>query len=374
MLQSAFDSGITIVRFPAGSWGDENDLQSYQIDTFMGILQKMDATALIDVRLENGTPGKAAELVRYVNIERKYNVRYWAIGNEPTLYTTALHTNYDTPQFNRDWRATARAMKSVDPTIQLVGPELHQFTDQENQNPKDSAGRDWMTEFLKANGDLVDIVSFHRYPFPVNTSAPPATIEELHRNVYQWDKIVIYLRALIQRTTGRDLPIAVTEFNSHYNKVTKGEATPDSHYNAIWLADVLGRILHNRVFMANQWMLTDHGDQGGWGLIGYGEVRPSYYVYQLYKLFGREQIYSSSDDPDLSINAATRSDGTVTIIVINLSLNDKIKPIRIEGQSKAPAEAWLFDPTHKAKDIGAVNLSNSITFPAQSMTLFTLNP
>ena len=374
MLQSAFDSGITILRFPAGSWGDQNDVQPYQVDTFMGILQKMGATALINVRLENGTPGKAAQLVQYVNIEKKYDIHYWAIGNEPTLYSGDFHYNYDTAQFNKDWRAMALAMKAVDPSIKLVGPELHQFTDEESQNPKDSAGRDWMTEFLKANGDLVDIVSFHRYPFPLSNTAPPATIEDLHQNVRQWDKIIIYLRSLIHNITGRDLPIAITEFNSHYNKVTIGEATPDSHYNAIWLADVLGRMLRNGVFMADQWMLTSHGDQGGWGLIGYGELRPSYYVYQLYKLFGNEQVFSSSDDPDLSIYAAKRSDGTLTIIIINLSLLEKIKPIQIENRSAVQAEAWLFDPMHKAEDIGFVNLSNGITILPQSMTLYSLKP
>jgi hypothetical protein len=374
MLQSAFDSGIAILRFPGGSWGDQNDIQPFQIDTFMGILQKMGATAMINVRLENGSPGQAAQLVRYVNIDKKYNVRYWAIGNEPTLYRGDPYTNYDTTQFNKDWRAMAQAMKAVDPSIKLIGPELHQFTDQESQNPKDPAGRDWMTEFLRSNGDLVDIVSFHRYPFPTSSTAPPATMEELHQNVYQWDKIIIYLRSLIHQITGRDLPIAVTEFNSHYDQVTKGEATPDSQYNAIWLADVIGRLMRNNVFMAEQWLLTTRDAQGGWGLIGPGELRPSYYVYQMYKMFGSELVYSSSDDPDLSIYAAKRSDGTLTLVVINLSLVEKTKPISIENGAKADAEAWLFDPSHKAEDIGAVSLDHDLSFPPQSMTLYSIKP
>src|SRR5215208_2524763 len=35
MLPTAYDSGVTILRFPAGSWGDHNDLQKFQIDSFM---------------------------------------------------------------------------------------------------------------------------------------------------------------------------------------------------------------------------------------------------------------------------------------------------------------------------------------------------
>src|ERR1700690_24897 len=123
MIQTAFNSDLTTLRFPAGSWGDHNDVQTYHIDTFMGILNQMNASAMINVRLENGTPQQAAEMVRYVNVEKKYNVRYWAIGNEPSLYAADLKSNYDTAQFNKDWRAFALAMKAVDPSIQLMGPE-----------------------------------------------------------------------------------------------------------------------------------------------------------------------------------------------------------------------------------------------------------
>src|SRR5690349_24436883 len=84
-LQPAYDSGLTILRFPGGSWGDHNDVKTYQIDQFMSLLEKMDAQAMINVRLLGGTPEQAAEMVRYVNVEMKYDVTYWGIGNEPTL-------------------------------------------------------------------------------------------------------------------------------------------------------------------------------------------------------------------------------------------------------------------------------------------------
>jgi len=373
MIQSAFNSDVTVLRFPAGSWGDQNNLQPYSIDTFMGILNKMNAHAMINVRLENGTPQQAAQLVQYVNIGKKYDVRYWAIGNEPSLYAADLKSNYDTVQFNKDWRAFALAMKAVDPSIQLIGPEIHQFTDQPNQNPKDSSGRDWMTEFLKANGDLVDIVSFHRYPFPLTNASPATTIDQLHQNLYQWDRIIVYLRDLIHQTTGRDLPIAVTEFNSDYTKAAGGPASPDSYYNAIWTADVLGRLMRNKVFMADQWLLTsEQGDADGWGLIGDGKLRPSYYVYQLYHKFGNELIYSSSSDPDLSIYAARRPDGTLTIMVINLSLNEKAKSLKLENESSHQAEMWLFDPSHPVTDMGATDFSTPINFLPQSITLYII--
>jgi hypothetical protein len=45
--------------------------------------------------------------------------------------------------------AIAEAMKAVDPTIKLMGPELHQWGASLNTTLKDSSGRDWMVEFLK---------------------------------------------------------------------------------------------------------------------------------------------------------------------------------------------------------------------------------
>ncbi len=378
MLPQVYDSGVTILRFPAGAWGDHNNVTNIQIDQFVDFIHKVGATGLINVRLLGGTPEQAAEMVRYTNIERQYNIQYWGIGNEPTLYEAELKNkgeSYDTARFNKEWRAFAEAMKKVDPNIKLVGAEINQFSYDSSAGATTNFGeRDeqWFVDFLKANGDLVDIVSFHRYPFPRSNTSGPPSIDELHLNAQEWDKIIMHARELIHQYTDRDLPIAVTEFNSAYDKSVGGEATPDSHYNAIWVADVLGRMIKNGVFMANHWTLTSKGGFGGWGLVGAYDVYPSYYVYQLYKMFGNELVHSSSDDPDLSIYAARRADGALTTIVINLSAEEKIKAFRLEDQPQVQAEAWLFDASHKAENIGEMDISNGITVPPQSMTLFII--
>ncbi len=382
MLQQAYDSGIAILRFPAGAWGDENDMRTYQIDQFMAFASEMGATLMINVRLLGGTPEQAAGIVHYVNIAKKYNVRYWGIGNEPTLYHNKLKgrgESYDTVRFNKEWREFALAMKNVDPTIKLVGPEAHQYsydivgtTNYDKEIARDINGLYWMDEFLKANGDLVDVVSFHRYPFPRSNMSGPPSVDELRRNTQEWDRIIISLRELIHQHTGRDLPMAITEFNSSFNKSVGGEATTDSHYNAVWLADVLGRMIKNGVFMANEFALTAKGGLGGSGLIGQYDVYPAYYAYQMYKRFGNELLYSSSDDPNVSIYAARREDGALTIMIVNLSLEERAKALRIEDQASVEAEAWLFDPTHKAENVGAMELSGAVAIPPQSVTLLVV--
>ncbi len=371
LLPQAEAAGITYLRFPGGNWGDRNDLRKSQIDQFITLARRMGAEPNICVRLRGGTPEKAAELVRYTNVEHGYGVRYWSIGNEPSLYS-----DYDTERYNAEWRAVAEAMQAVDPDILLIGPDIHQYTGNPATDPKDAAGRDWLREFLLANGDMVDIVAVHRYPFPAGMTSPPATIDDLRANSREWDTIIPNLRALVRETTGRDLPVAVTEVNSHWSGATGGEATPDSFYNAIWWGDVLGRLIRQRVEIVAHFALQTQIGSGGWGLFGRSDIRPTYYVYPMYKHFGEELVYASSDDADVSIYAALRDDGKLTIMLVNLAPEERTKPLHLEGVGQpVRAEVWLFDARHAAEKVAERSFSSGeeVTLPAASLSLYVLS-
>ncbi len=371
MLQAALDAHITVLRWPGGAWGDANDIQTYQLDPFVAFCKQMGAIPTINVRLKNGTPAAAAALVKYANIDRKYNIQYWGIGNEPTLFEAEMKQTYDTVRFNQEWRAIAQAMKAVDPEIKLLGPELHQWGTSLETTLKDSSGRDWMTEFLKANGDLVDIVTVHRYPL-YSASGEKFTVEDLRKNTLEWTGMVTYLRGLIKATAGRDIPIAFTEVNSNPAAVFNGIATPDSFYNAIWYADVLGRLIQQQVFMVNQFVLANR--TGGLGLIYNSEIRPMYYVFQMYQHFGNNQVYAASGTADVTVYAAKREDGTLTIMVINLSDGEQTISLQIQGKTSRQAEVWRFDASHHAEDLGKQGIPSDgvLVLPAQSISLYAI--
>ena len=375
-MPEALNSHVTVLRFPGGNWGDQNDIQTYQLDLFMNLCKQMGAIPTISVRLLDGSPEAAVSLLRYANIEKGYQIRYWSIGNEPDLFEYRPNVDYDTVRFNREWRAIAVAMKAVDPTILLMGPELSgAYTSDFATNPKDTSGRDWMTEFLKANGDLTDIVAYHRYPFPSANYAGNVTIEQLRKDLPEWTRTVQYLRGLVQETTGRDLPIALTEANSNSAPVVQGEASPNSLFSAIWWADVLGRMINENVLMVNQFVLTNaSGQSGGWGLISILGLSPSYYVYQMYVLFGTERLYAASGVEDVSVYAAKRADGTLTIMVINLKDSDQRVSLMIKGMSPKQAQVWLFDASHNAEDMGEQPFpaDGVLVLPAQSISLFVM--
>lgn len=365
LIEAAQQSGITFLRYPGGRWGDLNDLQSYQIDAYIKVAEMIGAEPSIHVRLENGTPEAAAALVRYTNIENDYQVRYWYVGNEPNLFD-----NYTTEEYNVQWRAIAEAMLAVDPELILIGPEVSQYNGTPEVDPRDSEGRDWLREFLLANGDLVDVIAVHRYPFPRGNQR--TTIEDLRANVTEWDHILPSMRRVIAETTGRDIPVAITEANSHWSAALGGEASPDSHYNAIWWADVLGRLIQHDPFIVGYFDLQSNNRRGGWGLMATYEVRPTYYVYQIYRQFGQKRVFAESGTEGVSVYAARRDDGALTLIVVNLTDSAQTLPLKIENFASAQASVWVFDAEHVVEPAAPLPFAEDMTLELtpQSISLY----
>ena len=358
----AVDAKLSYLRFPGGNWGDLNDLDEWSIDQYIAMCKELGTEPAISVRLRGGSVEHALYVLRYVNIEKQYGVRYWSIGNEPSLYP-----DYTTESFNEEWRTFATQMKELDPSILLVGPDIHQFTADLAGNPKDENGKDWLEGFLKVNGDLVDIVVVHRYPFPIGKNGVPPSVDDLRGASAEWDETIPALRALIREHTGRDILVGVTEVNSSWASTSGGEATLDSHFNAIWWADSLGRMIRQGTDVVAQFCLV-----GEYGLMGKYDVLPTYYVYQMYQRFGTQLLYASSDRDDLSIFAASGDDATVTMMAINLGDEETTYPIQIEGMQGGTAEVWLFDAKHPAEYIGTEQISggDALTLPGQSISLY----
>jgi hypothetical protein len=374
---AARDAGLTLLRYPGGNWGDQTDMMEYMIDDAVALSRELGAEPLISVRLANGSIENAVNLLKYANQTKQYNIKYWSIGNEPSLYAqgAALVAGYDTVRYNREWRQFAEALRKVDPSIKLVGPDTHQFVADPAARPKDLNGKEWMEEFLKANGDLVDVVAFHRYPFPKNTQDLIPTKDELLASSEEWDQIIPALRHMITSTTGTDKPIGVLELNSNWASVSGGEASPETFYNALWFGDVLGRMIKNRVDMVGQFVLSMAPGGGELGLFARDNPRPIYYVYPLYKRFGRELVESSTDQKLVSIYAAKRNDGALTLMVINRGAQEQTMPLQLYGYTpNKAAEVYRFDESHNAEQIEPqqVQDGSKITLPPYSMTLYVL--
>jgi hypothetical protein len=383
LVPQAEASGVTYFRIPAGRWGDDNDLTPFLIDLHYNQAQQWGMEMAISVRLpgSGGSPEQAAALVQYT-LDSGYAVRYWAIGNEPDLLDAYMaednggdFSTVRIDDYNRDWRVTAEAMLAVNLDIIMIGPDVSQFPPTSEGDPYNNVRREWVREFLKANGDLVDIVSIHRYPFPLGMIGG-TSIEQLRGNPPEWDVVIENLREVIRDVMGEELPIAVTEINSHWSNGCCGEATPDSFYNAIWWAAVLGRLIEQKVEIIAYFSFQSGGSSGAFGLLSRYEVRPTYYVYQLYQRFGSTLLSATVDDLDVSGYAALRDDGALTLIVVNLGPEEREITLEIvNGAINGPAEVWLLDETHNAEVVDeamVIEPGAEVVLPAQSVTLYII--
>jgi hypothetical protein len=327
MQDEAAAAGLTILRWPGGNWGDQNNVREQQIDFFMLEARNFNIIPMVHVRLEGGTPEQAAELVRYANIEKGYDIRFWQIGNEPTLFD-----DYNVERLNTEWRAIAEAMEAVDPTITLVGPDVHQYADSTEPSYLDEM-RAWLRGFLEVNGDMVDYVSVHRYPFPLEFSGPATEISAMRENVPRWATLVEILRQDIRDAVGHDMPIAITEVNSHWTNSGGGIATPDSYYNAIWWSGVFSTLIRERVDMITFWTLSTSGSNGAYGILERYGPRPTYYTYQLFRDIGTMQVVSESSDDYITVLATRRDDGAITLIITNLYEEARSVTLDLSGMS-----------------------------------------
>ena len=114
---------------------------------------------------------------------------------------------------------------------------------------------------------------------------------------------------------------------------------------------------------------------GSFGMLSRYEPRPTYYTYQLYKQFGTELVKADSSDADVTIYAAKRADGALTLMVVNLAPDEMTRTLQLGGFTPSgDAEVWRFDAEHKAEQIEsqAIDNGDNLTVPGQSITLYVI--
>lgn len=211
-------SGSGVIRF-GGIAPDRNKPTYYQYIKMIDAVRANGMEPIIQVPFHNNryNAAQAAEIVKYINVTKGKNVKYFIIGNEPDLeykYTSAS-------QVASYFKAYATAMKAVDPSILTIGPEVAWY----NTNiinglttpggPNDITGKD-------ANGRLyLDIITFHTYPFN-GTQTRSQVVSELagagnfEDNLTDLNKRVAACNSYHNRTGAAVLKTAVTEANISY--------------------------------------------------------------------------------------------------------------------------------------------------------------
>ncbi|HEX2953748.1 MAG TPA: hypothetical protein VHR47_07165 [Bacillota bacterium] len=309
--------------------GYNNDAQTpnrwdiRQADEYIAYCRSVGAEPLFQIAILKGSAEEAAEWVRYCNIEKKYNVKFWIIGNEPDLYAGKDKKSYDVNDYIADFKAYAAAMKAVDPAIKVLGPELSWKYQVGN------SGNDWWTPFRRECHDDVDIVTFHRYPFAV----ADATVNNAFRDNTAMRGLIQKLRIVVDQYAGPEKPLAITEANISWDgdpaKSTQS-ASPQTFAASLWIADAMGVALEEHLWTNAFWSISE-----GWTL-GFlssdtKHPKPNYYgLYMFTNFFGTSLIHPTDVPKGLSVYASRDAGNKKTIlIVINKTKKDLNETIQI---------------------------------------------
>ncbi|MFE6993518.1 cellulose binding domain-containing protein, partial [Streptomyces pharetrae] len=411
-LMKAADVGA--MRYPGGSYADIYHWETHTapggyvapgtgFDAFMGTVRATGAQPILIANYGSGTPEEAAGWVRYANVTKDYDAKYWEIGNE--IYGNGHygsgwehdeHEDKSPREYARQVRAYAAAMKAVDPTIK-IGAVLTTPGHWPDGVVAEGDAGDWNHTVLSQVTDVIDFVSVHWYAGGSDTSAQDA-MTRLTRLPGELREV----RNQIDRYAGADSPrigIALTEINTN-----TGGARLTARPNGLFAADAFMTALENGVFNVDWWNThngtgqiatvdgeTDYGDMGMLSSGGCtGDVcepapntpfHPYYGMKMTSELgtAGDTMVAAASSAQDVSAHAVHRRDGRLSVLLINKN-PDAACTVDLEYAGFVPSAAAPEVSRYARGDSDITEVAagetaaSQVTVPPYAMLTVTLTP
>lgn len=358
-LLSAISPGV--LRWPAGhrsqeynwarggggQWGDWT-LEPARLEAFLALAKKVGAEPLLAINTKRGTPAAAADLVRYVNVERKHGVRYFQIGNEPDL-TDDLTAG---PEVYADQVvAFVDAMRAVDPDLRAVGPELLTGAHIGGLHGR----RDWLTPVLQRARGRLAALSWHYYPLDSGQRNPQSSAIVSFENLFQeeapdWDPAAISFAdrimpsfAAIRDAHAPGAELWVTEFAEDPGPAF-GAGLSDVLAGALWTGDALGRYAEHGPGAVLRWVFKSPGQAFGI-LDDQNNPRPPYGATWLYaRHFGDRFVATETTAlTEVAARAALREDGALTVMLVNKTDAPKRVHVAVHAFCAEHAEQHTLD-------------------------------
>ncbi|MFA6103564.1 MAG: hypothetical protein WCV67_09265 [Victivallaceae bacterium] len=250
-----------------------------------------------------------AGLVRHWNIEKRWDIKLWMLGNEPDD-----HVRYwvggTLPEFIDYFKTASMAMKAVDPSIRIAAPDLANLYAKAWPDNKLL----WKDEFVKACKNDLDSFAFNCY-----------SIDNFTGHVKD-------ARATLAVNGVSDKSIFLGEYN-----ITPGNYDNPGVFNftgAAFLARSMKSIIENGVDRASFYSW----DQPELGLLEYGSdgrliPRPTYHAFRMHAALGRLKngtvLQNSCDSDKLAILSSRHDDGRgyTVIITSDNQIFDKVQAV-----------------------------------------------
>ncbi|HEV7919800.1 MAG TPA: fibronectin type III domain-containing protein [Thermoanaerobaculia bacterium] len=310
--------------------GDSRETAMKQYAQMVDSMRAIGAEPILQVPVnaEHYTPQKAAALVQCINITLSKGVKYWSIGNEPDL----MYAGYGAPEVARYMRSFATAMKAVDPSIRILGPETAWY-DTAILNSL-VCGADDITGAIGTNTySYVDVISFHTYPFPdkdgngtkywPTRGAVITELDTFKANLVSLADRVSQCNAAKNRTGDNALKIAVTEANINYDNPSDDNLDgvgATSFLGGQFWAEMMGVAMLQGVDIFTFWSVIEGNDvtsDKGYLCRDGVTIHPSYDHFKLMATHFRGNALQTIDtQPNVKTFAAKDTD-QIAVMILN---------------------------------------------------------
>jgi alpha-L-arabinofuranosidase len=353
--------GAQALRFPGGSLSDDyhwatntTDSNTWtwatSFDQFAQVATAIGAQVFVTADYGSGTPAEAAAWVQESNVTNHYGFKYWEIGNEEygsweTDTNTVAHDPYTYAQRFQQYYTQ---MKAVDPTIKIgavavTGEDSYaNNTNHPVVNPRTGQTHNGWTPVMLATlhslGVTPDFLIYHRY-----AQAPGAESDSgLLLSNGTWSTDAADLRQQLNDYLGAAAPGVELDCTENNSVNTNPGKQTTSLVNGLFLADSICAAM-NTEFNAIVWWDLRNGQEttnnnssslygwrqyGDYGIVdstdpaGPADTYPTFYVDRLLQHFARggdQLVSAASDYPLVSVCAAERISGGLTLLVVNKS-------------------------------------------------------
>ncbi len=324
------NSGAAIVRF-GGTSVDHTQPTKYQYIKMIDSIRGKGMEPMLQVPFNNGqfSAQNAASIVQYINITKGKNVKYWVIGNEPDL----AYSFTNAAQVAAYIKSFSSAMKAVDPTIKIVGPETAWFNQGILNGLTTANGPDDITGKDGAGRYYIDIFSFHTYPFNGSQSRAQVITKltaagSLQDNLVLLNQRVAACNTAHGRTGANAIKTAITEGNiSYQNNVSDdlyGVGT-NSFIGGQFVAEMMAIAMKNNVSHFHLWSVIEGGSNSPTN-IGYIDPvtknkKPLYHHYKMLADNFRG-TYANGTTNQANVKAfATKNGQNIVVMLMNQDLS-----------------------------------------------------
>lgn len=248
------------------------------------------------------------DFITHINITNGKKVKFWSIGNEPD------HSNRPSPleDVSAYIKRISSALKSVDPTIMVMGPETASFN--ASTYLARLVGGNLDITGADANGNYyLDVYTWHKYMF--------TDIIGLENDVNAFLAKANIVNA--NRPEGKKLTWGFTEFNSSYDndKNTNPDQDVWSFHAGQLFAEVYGLGMRKGAFTMNAWsMLEGQVERAGTDLSLFDKDlkgRANYY-HSLMIGQNRKKNYLTTSDTKPNVVVIPMGDETgIAVMILN---------------------------------------------------------